>query len=206
MLIGLIGVLYMVIFGALTILRHEGLSFRFVVESMCVTAIAILLVVLAAIQIHPVIFLLLLYAVTMRVRILTDLANVIAGRGNFLQAEKIYDLASRLWPDRANEQLIDVNHAILLLQKNQLNESIAMFNDILSESNKDYLGIKYKAAAHYNLGVAYQREENHDMAIHEFKAVLDTWPASLYAHRAQKALERLGNNHMADVDNQPPEG
>ena len=190
LMIGLIGLLYIVVFGGMALFRRESLSIRFAVESVCLTAIAVILVWLTPIQIHPVWFLLLLYLITLRVRILVDLANVFARRGNYVQAERIYDLASHLWPDQTNDLIIKVNHAILLLQKNQLNDSISLFIDVLSQANQGYLGVKYEAAAHFNLGVAYLRSNNSSMATVEFNSVLDTWPASLYARRAQEALVR----------------
>lgn len=204
-MIGLIGLIYIVVFGAMTLLRREGLSTRFAVESLCLTAIAYILVVLTAVQIHPVIFLLILYIVTMRVRILVDVANTFAGRGNYARAEKIYDLAGHMWPDQTGKLIIEVNHAILLLQKNQLDDSVAMLTNVLSESNKGFLGVKYEAAVHYNLGVAYLRKNNHSMAMVEFNAVLDTWPASLYARRAQQALERQRNKSISQEESNPPQ-
>ncbi len=204
-MIGLIGLLYIVFFGALALFRREGLSIRFAVESVCITAIAIVLVVLTSIPIHPVIFLLLLYIITMRVRILVDLANVFAGRGNYTQAEKIYDFASHMWPDQTGDLVIEVNHAIMLLQKKQLDDSIALFNNVLSQASKGFLGVKYEAAVHYNLGVAYLRKNNPSMATIEFNAVLDTWPASIYAQRAQKALERQRAKPAAQPEDKPPE-
>jgi tetratricopeptide (TPR) repeat protein len=205
LLIGLIGLLYIVVFGGMSLLRREGLSIRFAVESVCITAIIVILVVLTSLQIHPVLFLLLLYMITMRVRIVVDLANVFARRGNYAQAERIYDLASHLWPDQTSDLIIKVNHAILLLQKNQINESISMFTEILSQANQGYLGVKYESAAHFNLGVAYLRNNNNSMATIEFNAVLDTWPASLYARRAQEALERQRIKVTAHDDNKPTE-
>jgi tetratricopeptide (TPR) repeat protein len=205
LLIGLIGLLYIVVFGGMSLLRREGLSIRFAVESVCITAIIVILVVLTSLQIHPVLFLLLLYMITMRVRIVVDLANVFARRGNYAQAERIYDLASHLWPDQTSDLIIKVNHAILLLQKNQINESISMFTEILSQANQGYLGVKYESAAHFNLGVAYLRNNNNSMATIEFNAVLDTWPASLYARRAQEALERQRIKATAHDDNKPAE-
>src|SRR5512136_2167635 len=151
-MIGLIGLIYIVIFGAMALLRREGLSIRFAVEAVCVTAVAVILVVLTPIQIHPVIFLLLLYIITLRVRMLVDLANIFATRHNYALAEKLYNFAAHVWPDPTSDLIIKVNHAIMLLQKNQLDESIALFHDILAQSNKGYLGVKYEAAAHYNLG------------------------------------------------------
>jgi tetratricopeptide (TPR) repeat protein len=204
-LIGLIGLIYIVVFGAMTLLRREGLSIRFAVESVCITAIAYLLVVVTAVQIHPVVFLFVLYIITMRVRIVVDVANTFAGRGNYVQAEKIYNFASRMWPDQTGKLIIDVNHAILLLQKNQLDDSVALFTSVLSEANKGFLGVKYEAAVHYNLGVAYLRKNNPSMATVEFNAVLDTWPASLYARRAQQALERERNKISSKEDKQAPQ-
>lgn len=189
-MIGLIGLLYILVFGVMALLRREGLSIRFAIESVCVTAIALILVVLTPVQIHPVFFLILLYLITLRVRILVDLANILARRGSYVKAEKIYNLASHLWPDQTGDLIIKVNHATMLLQKNQIDESIAMFTKVLSLSNKGYLGVKYEAAAHFNLGVAYLRNNNNSMATIEFNAVIDTWPASEYARRAASALER----------------
>ncbi|MFZ0532103.1 MAG: tetratricopeptide repeat protein [Anaerolineales bacterium] len=203
LMIGLIGLLYILVFGMMAVFRREGLSIRFAVESVCITAIAVILVVLTPIQIHPVWFLLLLYLITLRVRILVDLANVFARRGNYLQAEKIYSFASHLWPDQSSDLIIKVNHAILLLQKNQLDKSISMFTDVLADTNKGYLGVKYESAAHFNLAVAYLRNNNNSMATVEFNAVLDTWPASLYARRAQEALERLRGKSGTHIEGEP---
>jgi len=205
LMIGLIGLLYIVVFGGMALFRRESLSIRFAVESVCLTAIAVILVWLTPIQIHPVWFLLLLYVITLRVRILVDLANVFARRGNYIQAEKIYHLASHLWPDQTSDLIIKVNHAILLLQKNQLNESISMFTEVLSQANQGYLGVKYEAAAHFNLGVAYLRNNNNSMATVEFNSVLDTWPASLYARRAEEALKRQRTKATTHDDNKPAE-
>lgn len=196
-LLALIGLSYIVIFGAMAVFRREGLSIRFVVESAGVTAIAVIVVVITPFHIHPVIFLLLLYLITLRVRLLVDLANTLAMRGNYNQAEKIYTFAARLWPDSGSNLIVKVNHAIMLLHKSQVDESIDLFNDIFSQANKGYLGTKYKAAAHYNLGVAYLRKNNPSMAMAEFNTVIETWPASLYARRAQDALERQQNKDAA---------
>ena len=202
-LIGLIGLLYIVVFGVMALLRREGLSIRFAVEAVVLTALAVILVWLTRLQIHPVWFLLLLYVITLRVRILVDLANIFARRGNYVQAEKIYALASHLWPDQTSDLIIKVNHAIMLLQKNQLNESISLFTDVLAQANQGYLGVKYEAAAHFNLGVAYLRSKNNSMATIEFNSVLDTWPASLYARRAQEALERQRKKATGHDDGNP---
>jgi tetratricopeptide (TPR) repeat protein len=206
MMIGLIGLIYIVVFGGMALMKREGLSTRFAFEALIITGVAFILALLTPIQIHPVIFLLVLYVITMRVRILVDLANTFAGRGNTLQAEKIYNLAAHMWPDQTNSLIVKVNHAVLLLQKNQLDESIALFTDILSPANRSHIGVKYEAAAHYNLGVAYLRKDNPYLATVQFNAAIDAWPASLYAQRAQKALEKQRAKNAPHQDTTPPEG
>jgi len=205
LMIGLIGLLYIVVFGGLALLRREGLSIRFAVEAICITAIAVILVALTPIQIHPVLFLLLLYLITLRVRLLVDFANFFARRGNYVQAEKIYNLASHSWPDQTSRLIVMVNQAILWLQENKLDEAISLFKDVLNHANQGALGVKYEAAAHFNLGVAYLRRNNNSMATVEFNSVIDTWPASLYTQRAQQALERLRHKDNAPAQEKPAE-
>jgi tetratricopeptide (TPR) repeat protein len=203
MITGLIGLLYTVIFGGMTIFRRESLSTRFAIESVCLTAIFTILAYLTPIQINPLVFLILLYLITMRVRILSDLGIMFARRGNYTQAEKIYNFAAHLWPDQTGDLIIKVNLATLLLQKKQLNEAISLFTEVLSEANSPFLGVKYEAAAHYNLGVAYLRDNNNSKAMIEFNNVLDTWPASLYARRASEAMERLRKKSAGVADEKP---
>ncbi len=201
-MIGLIGLLYIVIFGGMALLRREGLSIRFAVESVCITAIAVILVYLTPVQIHPALFLLLLYVVTLRVRLLVDLANSFARRGRNNQAHRIYDFASHVWPDQTSKLIILVNQATLCLQENKLEESITMFKDILNQASQGSLGVKYEAATHFNLGVAYLRSDKNSLASVEFNAAIDTWPGSLYAQRAQKTLDRLRNKETdSQADN-----
>jgi tetratricopeptide (TPR) repeat protein len=202
----LVGLLYVAVIGGMALLRREGLSIRFAVESICITAVAGLVVALTNVQIHPVLFFIVLYLLTMRIRLLADLANVFAKRGNLSPAARLYKFAWRLWPDASGRLILMVNQATLLLQENQLDESISMFMDVLSQSRHGYLGAKYEAAAHYNLGVACLRKNNPARATVEFNAAIDTWPASLYAHRAQEALDRQQSRVRDTGDRDRPEG
>jgi len=197
---GLMGLLYIVVFGGLSLLRREGLSARFAVEAIIITVIAVVIITVFAISIHPVLFVLVLYIVTLRVRILVDLANTFAKRGNFVQAEKVYSMAARLGPDMTNELIIEVNRSIMLIQENKLDEAISAFTDVLSQANQGYLGVKYEAAAHFNMGVAYLRKNIPAMATKEFNSAIDTWPASLYAQRAQQALNRLHHKDTTPLE------
>lgn len=189
-LIILVGLAYIVLFGGLSLLRREGLSARFAFESLAITFLTSGLVVLIGVQIHPIIFLIVLYLLTMRVRLLVDIGNFFAQRGQFERANTIYHLAERVWPDQTGDLVVQVNKATALLQSGALDDAIAVFTEVLKKASQGYLGVKYEAASHYNLGVAYRRKDMETQAKLEFNAVLDTWPASQYAHRAEIALSK----------------
>ncbi len=65
-----------------------------------------------------------------------------------------------------------------------------MFEGVLQECGKGHLGLKYEAACHYNLGVTYRRKQSEARATAEFNKVLEVWPVSEYARRAQAALQK----------------
>jgi tetratricopeptide (TPR) repeat protein len=196
-LILLIGFLYALLVGGLALLRREGISVRFILESVAVTLLASGLAAASGIPINPVVFLMVLYLVTMRVRLLIDLANLFAKQGRFNPAERLYGLASRLWPDITGNLVLKINQATLLLQENKLEESAALFTEALQQADQGRLGVKYEAAAHYNLGVAYLRSNMDARAAVEFNAAIDTWPMSLYARRAEEALEKRRRKNLS---------
>ncbi len=183
------GLLFIVLFGGLSWLRREGLSGRFAVEALILTLIGGGLTALTNFPTHPVAFLFVLYLVTMRARLLVDVGNLLAQRGQFAQADRLYTLAMRLWPDSASRLIVQVNQGVSCLQQGTLDEAIAVFKDVLQKAGQGYLGVRYEAAAHYNLGVAYRRKAMEAQATAEFNAVLDTWPVSEYARSARAALQ-----------------
>jgi len=79
---------------------------------------------------------------------------------------------------------------IKYLQQNKLDEAVTGFTSVLHQAGHDYLGVKYEAAAHYNLAIAYLRKNMEARAVIEFNAVMDTWPASQYARRAEAAIKK----------------
>ncbi len=184
----MVGLLYALLVGLLAFLRREGLSAQFAIESIAITVIFSGLAALTRFVIHPVFFLVLLYIVTMRVRLLVDLGNSFARRSKFDTAEKIYAFISRLWPDNAGRLIVQINQGVLCLQRGFTDDAIRVFKDILEKAAQGRLGAKYESAAHYNLGQAYRRKDMEAQAIAEFNAVLDTWPASEYARRASSIL------------------
>lgn len=187
----LVGFLFAVFFGGLTFIRREGLSLRFAIESIAITLIVAALGFFIKIQIEPILFLLLLYILTMRIRILVDLANLLAKRKSFTLADRIFALAPRLWPDRTNGLIIDVNYGTSLLQQGKLDDAIGLFKNILAKAEQGFLGIKYETATHYNLGVAYNRKGLTKLAIQEFETVIEIWPGSIYGRVAEAALRKV---------------
>lgn len=190
-LILLVGMLYTLFFGGLSLLRREGLSTRFAIESLLTTLIFALLATLTNINIHPVVFLMILYIVTMRVRLLIDFGTLFARQQRFELAERIYRLAGQLGTDPANRTALQLNQFILCLQRGQLEQAIAGLQSILEQNGN--LGFKHEAACHYNLGVAWQRQGQTTRALQEFEAVIECWPASEFARRAAAAIEN--NRH-----------
>ena len=189
------GLLFAVVFGALTLFRREGLSVRFAVEATAVAALAAGLTAFTPFAVSPILFLIILYLATMRVRLLVDLGTLFAQRGQLERADRLYQLALRLWPDQTGRLLVEVNRGAACLQRSALDEAITIFKGVLQQAGQGYLGVKYESAAHYNLGAAYRRKKMDAQATAEFNAVLDTWPASVYARRAEIALEQGRHKH-----------
>lgn len=198
------GFSFVVLFGAVSLLKREGLSRRFAIEAVIFTLIVSGITALTGIQTHPVLFLILIYLLTMRVRILVDLGNIFARRGQFELADKLYTLAEGLWPDSTNRLILKVNQGTSLLQQKKLDEAIAIFTDVLDHATQGHLGVKYEAAAHYNMGVAYLRKNMDARASIAFNAVVDTWPASEYARRAEVALERNRRKNNPSTSKENP--
>ncbi len=185
----IVGFAYVIIFGGMALLRREGLSLRFALESILITAVFAGLS-LPGLNIHPVIFLFVLYLLTMRVRLLVELGTMQARRGRFAASERLYRLALNAWPDQTGRLIAETNRAALLLQQGQLDDSLAMLKNILDQKPAGFLGRKYEAAAYYNLGVVYLRKNMDGQATEAFNKAIDTLPASEYARGAARALER----------------
>jgi tetratricopeptide (TPR) repeat protein len=186
----IVGFFYIVVFGGLTVIRREALSAQFAIEAGLFTLLVSGLSAGVGFSIHPGIFLLLVYLITMRSRLLVDLANLFARRRDFQKADLFYHFARQVWPDHNSRMVVEINQGTALLQRGELDGAISIFKDILEEVKRGHLGVKNEAATHYNLGVAYLRKNMETQATVEFNAVLDTWPASEFANRAAKALQK----------------
>jgi tetratricopeptide (TPR) repeat protein len=190
LLLLLVGLLYVVLGGGLSLLRREGLSAQFALEAVALTALFSGAAWLIRFELHPAFFLLIVYVATMRVRLLVDLGTFYARRGNFGMAERIYRLGERLCPSLADCLLVKVNRGAARVHEGKLDEASALFEDVLSHREPGALGIKNETAAHYNLGVIYRRRQLEAKAIGEFHKVVELWPISEYARRAQAALQK----------------
>ncbi len=187
LLILLVGFLYILGFNGLSYLRHQGLSSRFILEGLFLTGAGAALAL--AVPLSPVLFLLALYLLTMRVRILIDLGNTIAARGSPEQALRIYDLALRLGADPVARRVAQINQGAALLKLGQNEEACRILREVVSDQSVR-LGAKYQAAACYNLGLACRRTGREAEAIQRFNEAIDALPGSVYAYGARQALKK----------------
>jgi tetratricopeptide (TPR) repeat protein len=190
LLLLLVGLSYVLVFGGLSWLRREGFSLRFAVEGVVITLIAAGLAAFTPFQMNGIVLILLLYVLTMRVRLLVDLANYLARRGQRARASSVYELAWRLWPDAAGCLILEINRGVLSLQEGDLDQAIVLLQGVLAQAGSGFLGAKHECATHYNLAVAYERKGLDAQAVVEYNAALDTWPGSEFSRRATAALQR----------------
>ncbi len=187
LLILLIGLLYLLGFGALSFMRRQGLSTRFAVEGLIVTTVGTALA-FASVPIHPVLFLLVIYLVTMRVRLLVDLGNWFTSRGRYDQALALFRLALRLGPDVVSRQIVLINRGVAQLRMQEPEAARLTLEEVLADE-KLRPGARYLAAGYYNLGLACRRTGREAEAIRHLNEAIDALPTSIYAHAARQALK-----------------
>ncbi|HDD25029.1 MAG TPA: tetratricopeptide repeat protein [Chloroflexi bacterium] len=187
-LIALIGLLYLLGFGGLSFLRRQGLSVRFALEGIALVLLAEVLVA-ASIPVHPLIFLIVLYLVTMRGRLLVDVANWMAQRGHSDRAFALFRLALRLGLDDVTRQIVLINRGVMELRCHNPEAAYVTLQEALAYSPM-LPGAYYLAAGYYNLGLACRRTDRESEAIRHFNQAVDTLPGSIYAYGARQALKR----------------
>jgi len=188
LLILLIGLLYLLGFGALSFMRRQGLSTRFAVEGLIVTAVGAALA-FASVPIHPILFLAVLYLVTMRARLLIDLGNALTSRKRYDQALALFRLALRLGSDPVGRQIVLINRGVTQLRMQEPEAARLTLEEALTDEQVRQ-GARYLAAGYYNLGLACRRTGREAEAIRHFNQAIDARPNSIYARAARKALER----------------
>lgn len=189
LLILVIGLFYIVLFGGLSLLRREGLSIQFALEVLSVTAILEAFALATGIIINPLFYLVLIYLVTMRVRLCADLATMLSNRGRQRDAINLLQFALRLLPDKSSRLVVLVNMGIVQLRRKNPEAARALFEQVLDEAKEGGLGIKFEAACRYNLGLAFQRLGKMPQAVREFNETMVIFPSSIYSKAADKALQ-----------------
>jgi tetratricopeptide (TPR) repeat protein len=187
LLILLIGLLYILSFGALSLLRRQGLSFRFAAEGVVITVAGALLTYFS-LPLPPLLVLIVLYLITMRVRLLVDLGNWFTSRRQYRQALAVYRVAARLWPDLAGRQIVLINRGVAELGMREPEIAYRTLTEALADEEVR-LGAKYLSAGYYNLGLACRRTGREQEAVRRFNEAIDALPHSLYAYAAQQALK-----------------
>ncbi|MFN2156509.1 MAG: hypothetical protein ACK2UA_14060 [Anaerolineae bacterium] len=187
LLILLVGLLYILGFGGLSLLRRQGLSLRFAIEGLVITAAGALLTYFS-LPLPPLVVLIVLYLVTMRVRLLVDLGNWFTSRGQHRQAFATYRIATRLWPDLAGLQIVLINRGVAELGMREPETAYRTLSGALA-GEEVRLGAKYLSAGYYNLGLACRRTGREQEAVRRFNEAIDALPHSLYAYAAQQALK-----------------
>ena len=194
----LVGLLYILGFGALSFMRRQGLSTRFAVEALIITALFAALSYAAAALANPILFLIILYLVTMRVRLLVDLGNWLTSKGRYEQAFALYRFALRLGPDTVSRQIALINRGVTQLRMQEPEAAYITLKEALADE-KMRPGAKYLSAGYYNLGLACRRTGREPEAIHRFNEAIDALPTSIYAHGARQALKKRKTSEAPDL-------
>jgi tetratricopeptide (TPR) repeat protein len=186
----LVAGLFVLVFGFLSYTRREGLSTQFALEAIGLAAILLGGGYLLGVIINPLLLLLLLYLVTLRSRLIVDLANVMAQRHNYKLAYRLYALGLAWWPDSASRLIVLANRGAAELHAGQNEDAIKTIEGVLKAGREHHLGIKYEAACRYNLAVAYDRSGQPAKATQLYNEVVELLPGSVYARAAGGALKR----------------
>jgi tetratricopeptide (TPR) repeat protein len=189
LLILLVALLFILVFGGLPVLRKEEPSLQLAVEVLVLTGLSLGVSLLTGLSLNPVLFLIFLYLIVMRCRLLIDLGNLLSSRGYHQLALSVYRLAMRLEPDFPIRLMALISYGAVLVRVGALDEAIRILEEVV-EKGRERLQPKHESACHYNLGVAYLRLGRESRAVREFNETIDAWPLSPYAQGAKAALER----------------
>jgi tetratricopeptide (TPR) repeat protein len=190
LLLLLVASLFIVTFGGLSLFRREGLSAQFALEAAAMTALLVGVPWLLGRQINPYVFVFLLYLVTMRSRLLVDLANMFATRDRYDTAFRLYRLSLAWWPDAASRLIVLTNRGIAELRSGHVDTAIDTLESVLAAKERPCLGRRYEAACRYTLGLAYEQKGEDGKAVAQFNEVIDVMPGSSFGQAAQARLQR----------------
>lgn len=187
MMLAFIGLLYLLGFGALSFVRRQGLSSRFIIEGLVITAVGALLAFIS-IPVSPILFLIVIYLITMRVRLLTDLANWFNTRKDHKRGLVLYEFALRLWPDAASRLVVLISRGLTQFRMQDYEAAYHTLEEAMPDGLALTCASKYLAAGYYNLGVICRRTGRELEAIRRFNQAIEMLPTSIYTHAAERAL------------------
>lgn len=192
LLVLLVGLIYTLVFKGLSLLRREGLSNQFVYEGLGVTSLILIVMYLGGedFVIHPIYALIILYLITMRVRLLIEIGNRLSAWGRQRDALAVYNFALRLFPDQPTRLIVLINMGALYLQRQRPEYTIEVLEKVKAQISEK-LASKYMASCCYNLGMAYRRVGRRDDALRQFREVREIYPLSRYARLAERAYETI---------------
>ncbi len=178
--------LFILVFGGLSLLRREPAPVHFAVESLITGAVILGACWVAQAPPTPLLFFAVLYLLMMRARLLVDVANVLARRGRLGASLRLYGLALRVATDRATRGMVLANEGAALLLGGRVAEAIGALEQALSWG----LGRKVEAATRCNLGLAYLRQGEAGRGRAQLGQAQELLPGSIYAERARLALQQ----------------
>jgi tetratricopeptide (TPR) repeat protein len=193
LLISLIGLLYVLAFRGLSLVRREGLSNQFVCEGIGVTGFILLVMYARDVVMHPFYFLILLYLITMRARLLVDLGNRLSAWGRGRDALAVYNFALRCFPDQPTRLIVLLNVGAAYLTGQQPECAIDVLAQVKGQLSQQFAP-KYRASCCYNLGMAYRRVGRRAEALQQFREVAEIAPFSDYARLAERARDATLND------------
>ena len=206
LLIFIIGLLFILGFGGLSFIRREGLSTQFAVEGLIITSLVEAIALIFSTTVGPVQFLIFIYLITMRGRLLVEIANLLSSRGRQRDAVKLLQFAARLRPDRTTQMVIQVNMGIVQLRRKNPASAQQLFEDVLKEMEAGGgLGIKFEAACRYNLGQALMQQDQEAEAVRQFNETMIVYPMSIFAKSAGRILEQRRSRPREKSAEQPDE-
>jgi tetratricopeptide (TPR) repeat protein len=191
-LIFLIGLLYVLLLRAVSPLRREGISNQFVIEGLGVLGLLLLVMYVGGFVMHPLYALLILYVITMRVRLVVELGNQFSKLGRPQNALAVYNFALRLFPDQPSRVIVSLNTGAAYLHCQQPERAIEVLEQVKGQIVHQ-LASKYMASCCYNLGMAYRRVGRRTEALKHFREVGEIYPLSRYARLAELAYNSTLN-------------
>lgn len=202
LMILILGFSYALLFGFLSHLKREGISLQFTLEASLITLLVTGVGFLTNAETNPILFLVFIYVVTMRSRLLTDVANMLSGRGRQKDAITILQVALSLFPDKQTRLIVMTNMGIVQLLRKNPASAEAILRSVLDAAKEGGLGIRYEAACQYNLGITLRELGQEAKSVEHFREAAEGFPGSPFGKAAQKALDerRQGKKKQTSKD------